>query len=73
MIQLIVVVVYSLVMIGIALGARRKAATQNGFFVAQRQGNTALITGSSVGTAVGGSVTVGMADLGFGQGLTGVW
>jgi SSS family solute:Na+ symporter len=73
MIQLIVVVVYSLVMIGIALGARKKAATQNGFFVAQRQGNTALITGSFVATAVGGSATVGMAGLGFGQGLTGVW
>ena len=73
MIQLIVVVVYSLAMIGVALAARKKARTQNGFFVAQRQANTALITGSFVATAVGGSVTVGMAGLGFGQGLTGVW
>jgi len=73
MIQIVIVVVYSLVMIGIALGARKKAGTQNGFFVAQRQGNTALITGSFVATAVGGSVTVGMAGLGFGQGLTGAW
>jgi len=73
MIQIVIVVVYSLVMIGIALGARKKAATQNGFFVAQRRGNTALITGSFVATAVGGSVTVGMAGLGFGQGLTGAW
>jgi len=64
---------YSLAMIAIALGARKKARTQNGFFVAQRQANTALITGSFVATAVGGSVTVGMAGLGFGQGLTGVW
>jgi len=73
MIQLIVVVVYSLVMLGIALAARKKAGTQNGFFVAQRQASTALITGSFVATAVGGSATVGMAGLGFGQGLTGVW
>ena len=73
MIQLIIVTVYSLAMIAIALGARKKARTQNGFFVAQRQANTALITGSFVATAVGGSVTVGMAGLGFGQGLTGVW
>ncbi len=73
MIQLIVVVVYSLVMLGIALAARKKAGTQNGFFVAQRQANTALITGSFVATAVGGSATVGMAGLGFGRGLTGVW
>jgi SSS family solute:Na+ symporter len=73
MIQLVIVVVYSLAMIGIGLGARKKARTQNGFFVAQRQISVAFITGSFVATAVGGSVTVGMAGLGFGQGLTGVW
>jgi SSS family solute:Na+ symporter len=73
MIQLIIVIVYSLAMIGIGLGARRKVRSQNGFFVAQRQISVAFITGSFVATAVGGSVTVGMAGLGFGQGLTGVW
>ena len=73
MIQFIIVIVYSLAMIGIGLGARRKAASQNGFFVAQRQVNVAFITGSFVATAVGGSVTVGMAGLGFGRGLTGAW
>jgi SSS family solute:Na+ symporter len=73
MIQLIIVVVYSLAMIGVGLGARKKVKSQNGFFVAQRQINVALITGSLVATAVGGSVTVGMAGLGFGRGLTGVW
>jgi SSS family solute:Na+ symporter len=73
MIQLIIVVVYSLAMIGIGLGARKKVRNQNGFFVAQRQVSVAFVTGSFVATAVGGSVTVGMAGLGFGQGLTGVW
>ena len=73
MIQLIIVVVYSLAMIGIGLGARKKVSSQNGFFVAQRQINVAFITGSLVATAVGGSVTVGMAGLGFGRGLTGAW
>ena len=73
MIQLIIVIIYSLAMIGIGLGARRKVRSQNGFFVAQRQISVAFITGSFVATAVGGSVTVGMAGLGFGQGLTGVW
>jgi SSS family solute:Na+ symporter len=72
-IQLIIVVAYSLVMIGIGLGTRKKAGTQNGFFVAQRQISVPFITGSFIATAVGGSVTVGMAGLGFGQGLTGVW
>jgi SSS family solute:Na+ symporter len=73
MIQLIIVVAYSLAMIGIGLGARKRVRNQNGFFVAQRQISVAFITGSFVATAVGGSVTVGMAGLGFGQGLTGAW
>ena len=73
MIQLTIIAVYSLTIIGIGLGARKKARTQNGFFVAQRQVSVAFVTGSFVATAVGGSVTVGMAGLGFGQGLTGVW
>ena len=60
-------------MIGIALVARKKARTESGFFVAQRQMRLPFIAGSLVGTAVGGSVTVGMAGLGFGQGLTGAW
>src|SRR4030043_1243345 len=73
MIQLIIVVVYSLAMIGVGLGARKKARSQNGFFVAQRQVTLPFIAGSLVATAVGGSVTVGMAGLGFGRGVTGVW
>jgi SSS family solute:Na+ symporter len=73
MIQLIIVVVYSLAMIGIGLGARKKVRSQNGFFVAQRQISLPFIAGSLVATAVGGSVTVGMAGLGFGRGLTGAW
>jgi SSS family solute:Na+ symporter len=60
-------------MIGIGLGARKKVRTESGFFVAQRRMSLPFIAGSLVGTAVGGSVTVGMAGLGFGQGLTGAW
>jgi SSS family solute:Na+ symporter len=73
MIQVIIVVVYSLAMIGVGLGARKKVRSQNGFFVAQRQINVAFITGSLVATAVGGSVTVGMAGRGYRLGLTGAW
>jgi SSS family solute:Na+ symporter len=73
MIPLIIVVVYSLAMIGIGLGARKKIRSQNGFFVAQRQVSLPFIAGSLIATAVGGSVTVGMAGLGFGRGLTGAW
>lgn len=73
MLRLLIIVVCSLAMIGIGLGARKKVRTESGFFVAQRQMSLPFITGSLVGTAVGGSVTVGMAGLGFGRGLTGAW
>jgi SSS family solute:Na+ symporter len=73
MIQLGIVIVYSLAMIGVGIAARKKAGSPNGFFVAHRRVGLAFIAGSFVATAVGGSVTVGMAGLGFGQGLTGIW
>ena len=73
MVQLVMVTVYCLAMIGVGLAARKKVGSQNGFFVAHRQVGLAFITGSFIATAVGGSVTVGMAGLGFGQGLTGAW
>jgi SSS family solute:Na+ symporter len=73
MIQLSIIALYSLAMIGIGLGLRKRSESQNGFFVAQRRGTLPFITGSLLATAIGGSVTVGMAGLGFGQGLTGAW
>src|SRR5512136_3260848 len=73
MLRLLIVAVCSLAMIGIGLWARKKVRTESGFFVAQRQMSLPLIAGSLVGTAVGDSVTMGMAGLGFGQGLTGAW
>lgn len=71
--QLLIIIVYFLIIIGIGVWSRRKAGSQDGFFVAYRQGTVPLITGSILATSVGGSVTVGMAGLGFGQGLTGAW
>jgi SSS family solute:Na+ symporter len=53
--------------------SRKREGSQDGFFVANRQGNMPLITGSLLATALGGSTTVGMAGLGFKQGLTGAW
>ena len=73
MIQLIIVVVYSLAMIGVGLGARKKVRSQNGFFVAQRQMSLPFITGSLVATAIGGSALIVTSKLGFGLGLPGVW
>jgi SSS family solute:Na+ symporter len=71
--QLFIISVYFLVIIGIGIWSRRRAGSQNGFFVAHRRGTILLITGSLVATAIGGSATVGMAGLGFKQGLTGAW
>jgi len=71
--QLFIIILYFLAIVGIGLWSKRKASGRDGFFVASRQGTTSLITGSLLATAVGGSVTVGMAGLGFEQGLTGAW
>jgi SSS family solute:Na+ symporter len=71
--QLAIIAVYFLAIIGIGVWSKRRAGSQNGFFVAHRRGTLPLITGSLVATAVGGSVAVGMAGLGFEQGLTGAW
>jgi SSS family solute:Na+ symporter len=71
--QLAIIAVYFLAIIGIGVWSKRRAGGQNGFFVAHRRGTLLLITGSLVATAIGGSATVGMAGLGFKQGLTGAW
>jgi len=47
--------------------------SRDGFFVAGRRGTTLLVTGSLLATVAGGSATVGVAGLGFEQGLTGAW
>jgi len=73
MLQLAIIIVYFLAIIGIGVWSKRRAGSQNGFFVAHRRGTLPLITGSLVATAIGGSATVGMAGLGFKQGLTGAW
>ncbi|MFO7772541.1 MAG: sodium:solute symporter family protein [Dehalococcoidia bacterium] len=73
MLQLTIIAVYFLAIIGIGVWSRRGAGSQNGFFVAHRRGSLPLITGSLIATAAGGSATVGMAGLGFAQGLTGAW
>ncbi len=71
--RLLILIGYFLVIIGVGVWSRRREGSQDGFFVANRQGNTPLITGSLLATAIGGSATVGMAGLGFKQGLTGAW
>jgi len=71
--MLLIIVLYFLAIISIGLWSRKKAGSREGFFVAHRKGTTPLITGSLLATIIGGSATVGLAGLGFKQGLTGAW
>ncbi|MFC1927697.1 sodium:solute symporter, partial [Chloroflexota bacterium] len=59
--------------IGIGVWSKRRAGSQNGFFVAHRQGALPLITGSLVATAIGGSALIVTSRLGFELGLPGAW
>jgi len=73
MLELLIIAVYFLGMIAVGIVSRRGARGTDDFFVAGRKGSSLFITGSLLATIVGGSATVGMAGLGFTQGLTGVW
>ena len=69
----LIIVAYLLGMIAVGVVSRRKAREADDFFVAGRRGSSLFITGSLLATIIGGSATVGMAGLGFTQGLTGAW
>lgn len=73
MLELIIIVIYFLVMIAIGMVSRREAKGVDDFLVAGRKGSSLFVTGSLLATIIGGSATVGMAGLGFTQGLTGAW
>jgi len=73
MTELIIITLYFLVMLSIGIASRRKARGADDFFVAGRRGSSPFITGSLLATIIGGSATIGMAGLGFKQGLTGAW
>jgi len=73
MLELIVIAVYLLAMIVVGIASRRRVRGADDFFVAGRKGSSLFITGSLLATIIGGSATVGMAGLGFSQGLTGAW
>lgn len=73
MLELVIIAAYFLGMIAVGVVSRRRAKGIDDFFVAGRKGSPLFITGSLLATIVGGSATVGMAGLGFTQGLTGAW
>ena len=71
--QILIVAVFFLAIIGIGVWSKRRAGSQNGFFVAHRRGSLPLITGSLVATAIGGSALIVTSRLGFELGLPGAW
>jgi SSS family solute:Na+ symporter len=71
--ELIIIIIYFLAMLAIGVVSQRKTRQADDFFVAGRKGSLLFITGSLLATIIGGSATVGMAGLGFKQGLTGAW
>ena len=73
MTELTIIILYFAGMLAIGLASRSKAREPDDFFVAGRKGSSLFITGSLLATIIGGSATIGMAGLGFKQGLTGAW
>ena len=73
MTELIIISLYFAGMLTIGVVSRRKSREADDFFVAGRKSSSLFITGSLLATIIGGSATVGMAGLGFKQGLTGAW
>jgi SSS family solute:Na+ symporter len=71
--NLLVILAYVAVMLGISIVSLRKVKSLSGFFVADRGAGVFLVTASLLSTIIGGSATLGMAGLGFSQGLTGAW
>lgn len=70
---LIIISLYFLGMLAIGIVSRRKTREADDFFVAGRRSSSPFIIGSLLATIIGGSATIGMAGLGFKQGLTGAW
>jgi len=70
---LIIIALYFIIMLAVGMASRRKSERADGFFVAGRKSSSPLIVGSLLATIIGSSATLGMAGLGFKQGLTGAW
>ena len=68
-----VILIYFLGMIIIGSRSFKIAKGINSFFVADRNSPFIFIVGSLFATVIGGSSTIGMAGLGYRQGLVGSW
>jgi len=71
MINLSICFSYLICVMAIGVYSSKKAKTLNGFFLADRKMGGLFVVGSLGATIIGGSNTIGMAGLGFKQGLVG--
>lgn len=69
----VIVIVFFLGMILVGFLSMRRITSADSYYVADRGGGTAAITGSLLATTVGGSSTIGLAGLGYQKGLVGAW
>jgi len=69
----LVVAGYLLLMIWVGAAAARRSQTIESFFLAGRTLSPAFLTATLTATILGASSTLGMAGLGFREGLTGAW
>ena len=70
---LTIIALYFIIMLAVGMASRRKVKRADDFFVAGRKSSSPFIVGSLLATIIGSSATLGMAGLGFTQGLTGAW
>jgi len=71
--ELVIIIVYFLIIIGIGIISRKKARRADDFFVAGRKSSVWFVTGSLLATIIGGSATLAMAGFGYTRGLPGAW
>jgi SSS family solute:Na+ symporter len=69
----LVLIAYLLAMMAIGAVAARRSNTPETFFLAGRSLKPVLLTATLCATILGASSTLGMAGLGFREGLTGAW
>ncbi|MBW1971387.1 MAG: sodium:solute symporter family protein, partial [Deltaproteobacteria bacterium] len=69
----LIIGVYLFLMLVIGIKSLKRIKSIEAFFVALRKGSTPFVTGSLVATIIGGSSTIGMAGLGFKNGISGAW
>ena len=71
--ELIVLVVYSAMLIGLGLWIGRRVESSGGFFVANRKLGAVLIFSTVLAANIGAGSTVGAAGLGYRDGLAAWW